>query len=63
MLTKNFVVCVPVCSYFTASHFHLAGMSWLAASISHVLTVAMKFSCFSVTNFKSITLALSMLSM
>ena len=64
-ITKNFVVCVrPVCSYFfTASHFHLAGMSLLAASISHVLTVAMKLSCFSVTNFKSIALEFSMLSM
>ena len=42
MLTKDFVSCVHVrCYSFTAAHFHLA------ASISHFLTAAMKFSCFS----------------
>ena len=41
MLTKKFVSCVHVRFYFfTAAHFHLA------ASISHFLTAAMKFSCF-----------------
>ena len=49
VLTKNFVVCVPVhfLFFFTAAHFHLAGGSLLATSISHFLTAAMKFSCFS----------------
>ena len=42
VLTKKFVSCVHVRFYFfTAAHFHLA------ASISHFLTAAMKFSCFS----------------
>ena len=42
MLTKDFVSCVHVRFYFfTAAHFHLA------ANISHFLTAAMKFSCFS----------------
>ena len=42
MLTKKFVSCVHVRFYFfTTAHFHLA------ASISHFLTAAMKFSCFS----------------
>ena len=42
MLTKDFVSCVHVrCYSFTAAYFHLA------ASISHFLTAAMKFSCFS----------------
>ena len=40
--TKDFVSCVHVRFYFfTAAHFHLA------ANISHFLTAAMKFSCFS----------------
>ena len=50
VLTKNFVVCVPVhflFFFFTAAHFHLAGGSLLATSISHFLTATMKFSCFS----------------
>ena len=43
VLTKDFVSCVHVrFSFFTAAHFHL-----LAVSISHFLTAAMKFSCFS----------------
>ena len=46
--------------FFTAAHFHLA------ASISHFLTVAMKFSCFSTNEipllcFQSLALALSLL--
>ena len=42
MFTKHFVSCVLVrCYFFTAAHFHLA------ANISHFLTAAMKFSCFS----------------
>ena len=42
MLTKHFVSCVHVRRHhFTAAHFHLA------ANISHFLTAAMKFSCFS----------------
>ena len=42
MITKDFVSCVHVRFYFfTAAHFHLA------ASISHFLTAAMKFPCFS----------------
>ena len=42
MFTKRFVSCVLVrCYFFTAAHFHLA------ANISHFLTAAMKFSCFS----------------
>ena len=42
VLTKDFVACVHVRFYFfTAAHFHLA------ANISHFLTAAMKFSCFS----------------
>ena len=50
VLAKDFVFCVHVHFYFfTAAHFHLA------ASISHFLTAAMKFSCFS-------SLALSLLS-
>ena len=42
VLTKDFVSCVHFRFYsFTAAYFHLA------ASISHVLTTVMKFSCFS----------------
>ena len=42
MFTKHFVSCVLVrCYFFAAAHFHLA------ANISHFLTAAMKFSCFS----------------
>ena len=42
VLTKDFISCVHVRFYFfTAAHFHLA------ANISHFLTAAMKFSCFS----------------
>ena len=42
VITKDFVSCVHVLFYFfTAAHFHLA------ASISHFLTAAMEFSCFS----------------
>ena len=42
VLTKDFVFCVHVHFYFfTTAHFHLT------ASISHFLTAAMKFSCFS----------------
>ena len=60
---KNFVVCIPVCFYFsTAAHFHLAGRFLLAASISHFLTTAVKVSCFSSPEirllcFKSLALA------
>ena len=47
--------------FFTAAHFHLA------ASISHFLTAAMEFSCFSSNEirhlcFQSLALALSLLS-
>ena len=46
-LTKDFVSCVHVRFYFfTAAQFYLAARSLLAASISHFLTAAMKFSCF-----------------
>ena len=42
VLAEAFVSCVHVRFYFfTAAHFHLA------ANISHYLTAAMKFSCFS----------------
>ena len=42
VLTKDFVSSVHVSFYFfTAAHFHFA------ASISHFLTAAMKFPCFS----------------
>ena len=42
VLTKHFVSRVHVrFHFFTAAHFHLA------AGISHFLTAAMKFSCFS----------------
>ena len=42
VLVKDFVSCVHVCFYFfNAAHFHLA------AGISHFLTAAVKFSCFS----------------
>ena len=42
VFTKDFVSCVHDCLFFfTAAHFHLA------ANISHFLTAAMKFSCFS----------------
>ena len=42
VLTKDFVSSVHICFYFfTSPHFHLA------ASISHFLTAAMKFLCFS----------------
>ena len=42
VLTKDFVSCVHVCFYFfTSALFHQA------ASISHFLTAAMKFLCFS----------------
>ena len=42
VLTKDFISCVHVRFYFfTAAHFHLA------ANISHFLTAAMKFLCFS----------------
>ena len=42
VLTKDFISCVHVRFYFfTVAHFHLA------ANISHFLTAAMKFLCFS----------------
>ena len=42
VLAEDFVSCVHVRFYFfTAAHFHLT------ANISHYLTAAMKFSCFS----------------
>ena len=43
VLNKDFVSCVHVRFYFftAGAHFHLA------ASISHFITAAMKFSCFS----------------
>ena len=42
VFTKDFVCCVHDRFYFfTAAHFHLA------ANISHFLTTAMEFSCFS----------------
>ena len=42
VFTKDFVSCVHDRFYvFTVAHFHLA------ANISHFLTTAMKFSCFS----------------
>ena len=45
--TKDFVSCVHVHFYFfTASHFHLAGCSFMAASIPHFVTGAMKFHVF-----------------
>ena len=62
VLTKDFVSCVHVRFYFfTAAHFPLA------ASISHFLTAAMKFSCFSSNEipllcFQLLALALSLLS-
>ena len=40
MLIKDIFSCVQVSFYFfTAAHFHLAGRSLLAASISHFLTL------------------------
>ena len=46
-----------LCSYsllfFTAAHFHLAGRSLLAASISHFLTAALNFHVFLPTKFVS----------
>ena len=47
-------MCLPIfsllcsCSllFFTAPHFHLAGRSLLAASISHCLTAALNFQVF-----------------
>ena len=54
VLTKDFVSCVHVRFYFfTAAHFHLADRSLLAASISHLLTAATKFSRFSNSNDSS----------
>ena len=47
VLTKDFFSCVHVRFYFlTSAHFHLA------ASMSHVFTAAMKFSCFSFNDFR-----------
>ena len=63
VLTKNFVVCIPVCFYFfTAGHFHPAGRFLLAASISYFRTTAVNFYCFSSPEirllcFKSLALA------
>ena len=68
VLTRNFVVCTPVCFYFlTAAHFHLAGRFLLAASIFHFLTTTIKFCCFSSPEirlicFKSLAIAFSRLS-
>ena len=46
-----------LCSYsflfFTAAHFHLAGRSLLAASISHFVTAALNFHVFLPTKFVS----------
>ena len=39
--------------FFTASHFHLAGPSLLAASISRCLTAALNFHVFLATKFVS----------
>ena len=56
MLTKDFVGFLCSCSllFFAAAHFQLA------ASISHFLTTAMKFSWFSSNEI--VPLALSLLS-
>ena len=69
MCSPKIVACVPghFLFFFTAAHFHLAGGSVLATSISHFLTAAMKFSCFSSNKiclrcFWSLALALSLLS-
>ena len=52
LLTQYFVSCVHVRFYFfTAPHFHLAGRSLLAASISHCLTAALNFYVFLSTKF------------
>ena len=39
--------------FFTAAHFHFAGRSLLAASISHSLTTALNFHVFLPTKFVS----------
>ena len=68
VLIKDIVSSVHVSFYFfSAAHVYLAGCSLLAASKSHFLGAAMKFSCFSSNEirllcFQSITLALSLLS-
>ena len=70
VLTIDFVSCVHVRFYFfTAAHFPLSGgLSLLSATISHLLTVTMKFSGFSNSNeirllcFQSLALALSLVS-
>ena len=47
VLTKLLLlVFLVACIFFTTAHFHPAGLSLLTASISHILTAAMKFSCF-----------------
>ena len=68
LIKHDIVSCVHVSFYFfSAAHFYLAGRSLLAASISHFLSAAMKFSCFSSNEirllcFQLIALALSLLS-
>ena len=45
MLTKSFFACIPVSLYIFFSLLHI--FTLLAASNSHFLTAAMKFSCLS----------------
>ena len=68
VLIKDIVSSVYVSFYFfSVAHFYLAGRTLLAASKSHFLGAAMKFSCFSSNEirllcFQSIALGLSLLS-
>ena len=45
------LLCSCLLLFFTAFHFHLAGRSLLAASISHCLTAALNFYVFLPTKF------------
>ena len=56
------LLCSCSLSFFTAPHFHLAGRSFLAVSISHCLTAALDFHVFLPTKFVSFALALFLLS-
>ena len=47
------LLCSGSLLFFTAPHFHLAGCSFLTASISHCLTAALDFHVFLPTKFVS----------
>ena len=55
-LPNILLLCSGSLLFFTAPHFHLAGRSFLTASISYCLTAALDFHVFLPTKFVSFVL-------